>query len=85
VLQLLDEELLYLAVKYNLPVYFLSVFTVRFTYWLVEGDFLFVESSILSLVLLEDFQLFVHSHEFIVLLVEPHAQFLKLIEEESQL
>ena len=68
--QLLDEELLYFALKYNLPVYFLSVLTVKFTYWLVVGDFLFVESSISLLDLLDDFQLSVHSHEFMVLLAD---------------
>jgi hypothetical protein len=49
--QLEDEEDLYLADRVNLPVYLLSVSIVRFTYWLVEGDFLLVESSISSLLL----------------------------------
>ena len=69
--QLLDDELLYLALKVNLPVYFLSVSIVKFTYWLVEGDFLFVESSTSSL-LLED-------EELELLLLEAQVPLLKLI------
>jgi hypothetical protein len=72
--QLLEDELLYLADRVNLPVYFLSVLIVRLTYWLVEGEVLLVESLTSSL-LFDDEEL----EELDVLLLESQDPLLKLI------